>query len=859
MSTRQITTILALLLFVTFFGLISCQTGDKEMTWKVGIAKEIITPEKPVWLAGYGWKREPTGTIHDIWVKALALEDSKGYRSVIVTSDLMGIPKYMYENIYRKVNERFHLDRSQFMLTYSHNHSAPRLNENLVDYYPVDSNQVKIVKEYSDELEVKIIKTVVQAFSNLAPAMLSAGEGNADFAVNRRNNVESDVPKLRKAGIPLEGPVDHSVPIMVIHDTNNKLIAVLFGYACHPTTLRFEEYCGDYPGYAQIELEKNHSGMTALFFTGAGGDQNPLPRKKVSLCEQYGSRLAKAVEKALKGTLKPIPSELRTAFNFVDLDYLENPTRNELKNISQKINDEDMLVRIHARWAGRMLEKLDASEKFKASYPYPIQVWNLGGGMLNWIALGGEAVVDYSLRFKKEFGPNTWVFGYANVIVAYIPSARVYEEGGYEGGAFLYEYGHPAERWAEDVEERVAKTVHKLVRKIETEPIELLGFKTKVEVVLQHDEDDYIWFHPRPAAIPGNEQGSNPTVIITLQKHLSADDHYSGLKVMRTDDMGKSWIGPIAPPEIDWVKESEQTILSVIDVTPAWHAPTQKLLAIGSQIRYNSEGHYNFNKKTYTAYAVYNPEKEMWSKWKTLKIPPFEKYNSCRNACSQWLVESDGTLLVPFYILENEKDPSSIMVARCTFDGEKMKYAQFGNTLSLNVERGLAEPSLVKYDDKYYLTIRNDLKGYVSKSDDGLNFESIKEWKFDDGMELGSYNTQQHWLVHSDGLFLVYTRKGANNDHVERHRAPLFIAQVDPDELCVIRKTERILIPEHGVPLGNFGAATITENESWVTASEFMWPDWNENGRKLGAKGKTFVARVIWDKPNRSAKKLNKK
>ena len=266
------------LLFAFLFSSISIAEDNEAIYWKAGVAKAVITPEKPVWLAGYGWKREPTGVIHDIWVKALALEDNKGYRSVIVTSDLMGIPKYMYENIYRKVNKRLHLERSQFMLTFSHNHSAPRLNENLVDYYPVDSAQVKIVKEYSDEVEVKIFETVLKAFSNLAPAKLAYSKGEIDFAVNRRNNPESDVPKLLETGTPLKGPVDHSVPVMTVQNSENKLIAVLFGYACHPTVLRFNEYCGDYPGFAQIALEKNHPGITAMFFTGAGG---ALPRKKV--------------------------------------------------------------------------------------------------------------------------------------------------------------------------------------------------------------------------------------------------------------------------------------------------------------------------------------------------------------------------------------------------------------------------------------------------------------------------------------------------------------------------------------------------------------------------------------------------
>ena len=182
------------------------------MTWKVGTAKTIITPEKPVWLAGYGWKREPDGVLHDLWVKALALEDRNGQRSVVVTSDLMGIPRCMYEGICQKLMNRFHLDRSQILLTFSHNHCGPRLREDLVDYYPDETTQNELVREYSDTVEAKIIETVAQAFSDLSPARLSIGEGTASFAVNRRNNAESDVPELLAAGTPLKGPVDHSVP-----------------------------------------------------------------------------------------------------------------------------------------------------------------------------------------------------------------------------------------------------------------------------------------------------------------------------------------------------------------------------------------------------------------------------------------------------------------------------------------------------------------------------------------------------------------------------------------------------------------------------------------------------------------------
>ncbi|MCK5701561.1 MAG: exo-alpha-sialidase, partial [Cyclobacteriaceae bacterium] len=106
----------------------------------------------------------------------------------------------------------------------------------------------------------------------------------------------------------------------------------------------------------------------------------------------------------------------------------------------------------------------------------------------------------------------------------------------------------------------------------------------------------------------------------------------------------------------------------------------------------------------------------------------------------------------------------------------------------------------------------------------------------------------QHWVTHSDGLFLVYTRRGAGNDHVFRHRAPLFMAQVDTKNLRVIRETEQILVPERGARLGNFGVTDINKNETWVTVAEWMQP---EGVEKYGSDGSVFVSKIRWTKPNR--------
>ena len=427
--------------------------------WKAGVARTVITPETSVWLAGYGTKRAPDGKLHDLWMKALALEDRSGKRAVLITSDFQGVPKMMSDRVFQQLKEKFQLARSQVMFTFSHNHCGPRLGDDLIDYYPVEAEQEQLVTEYTDLMVERTVELVGQALSNLTPASLQTGEGKTTFAVNRRNNREADVPDLIAKGTPLVGPVDHTVPVMTVTRPDGKLEAILFGYACHPTTLSFTTWCGDYPGFAQLELENSHPGVTAMFVNTCGGDQNPLPRREVVLCEKYGHMLAVAVEEVLAKPLTPVSSGLKLAFEMVDLRYLNVVSREELTALLEDSNA------LKARWAKRLLAKLDAGDQFPAAYPYPIHAWQLGSEML-LIGMGAETVVDYALRFKAEFGEGTWVLGYADDMISYIPSRRVWDEGGYEGGSNLYEYGRPAFRWAGDIEDRIAATVQKLVKQV---------------------------------------------------------------------------------------------------------------------------------------------------------------------------------------------------------------------------------------------------------------------------------------------------------------------------------------------------------------------------------------------------------
>lgn len=393
-----------------------------------------------------------------------------------------------------------------------------------------------------------------------------------------------------------------------------------------------------------------------------------------------------------------------------------------------------------------------------------------------------------------------------------------------------------------------------VVGAIAQDSVEILDYRVQPEVVIEAFDGTFCWFHPRAGIIPGGGEDGNPAVVMTMQKYfIKSSDFFSGLSVVRTDDLGETWTAPEAQPALDWRDEGDGITVGICDFTPGWHEPTGKLLAIGHTVRYKDEKLLKDPRPRETGYSHFDPETNSWVPWKTLAMPNDPKFFSAGAGCTQWLVEADGSLLVPVYFKPKSENYHSVMsatVLRCTFDGETLTFVEQGSEHSVDDPRGCGEPSIAKYKGKYYMTIRNDVRGYVTTSDDGLHYAEIQPWTFDDGRELGSYNTQQHWVAHSDGLFLAYTRRGANNDHIMRNRAPLFIAQVDPERLCVIRKTEKVLVPERGATLGNFGVVTVNEHESWVTVGEGM----TRGAEKLGATGAVWAARVLWAKPNALAK-----
>jgi hypothetical protein len=426
--------------------------------WRAGVAARVITPDGPQWMAGYGNRNKPSeGKQTELYVKALALEDPKGGRLVLLTSDLCGIPRSLSVAVAERVRRRTGLPRERMMLTVSHTHCGPVLRDNLSDMYDMPADIAAKVGPYTDRVRDRMVEVIEAALADLKPAALAVGRGTARFAVNRRKPTPQGV--VNAANPP--GPVDHDVPVLRVAAPDGKLRAVVLGYACHNTTLSFYRWCGDYAGYAQQYLREKHPGAVALFWTGCGADANPLPRGTVALCEKYGRELADAVEAVLAGPMTAVRGASAARYAEIALPFDKLPGKEKWA--------ADLLSKQYAvrRRAERYAKVLREGGRIDDHYRhYPVQVWRLGE-QVTWVALGGEVVVDYGLRLKKELGggPAVWVTGYANDVMAYVASKRVLAEGGYEADSSMIYYGQPA-KWAPEVEEKIVGKVHELVKEV---------------------------------------------------------------------------------------------------------------------------------------------------------------------------------------------------------------------------------------------------------------------------------------------------------------------------------------------------------------------------------------------------------
>jgi hypothetical protein len=424
--------------------------------YQVGIATAVITPAGPIYMSGYASRKHPSeGVLQDLKAKAMVIRHRGGSQAAIVTMDLIGLPRSISDVVAARIEKQYGIERARLLLNCSHTHTGPMVRQNLEIMFDLTPQDRQVVDDYARNLTDTLVNLVGAAAGKLQPANLWFGNGQAHFGVNRRQPSADGV----KIGLNPNGPSDPDVPILKVTAPDGKLRAVLFGYACHNTTLTGEFYriSGDYAGFAQAGFERTNPGATAMFMQLCGADQNPNPRSTLEYAERHGAALAAEVSRVAGAKLSPVRGPVRAAFQIVDLPFAYH-TRSTFE---ARLQDKNIW---RVRNAKNMLRTYDENRPIR-SYPYPVQAITLGKDV-TLVALGGEVVIDYCLRVKKEYGAKgIMVAGYSNDVMSYIPSARILKEGGYEAEDSMIYYGLPG-RYADDVEDRIFDSLHKLMPRV---------------------------------------------------------------------------------------------------------------------------------------------------------------------------------------------------------------------------------------------------------------------------------------------------------------------------------------------------------------------------------------------------------
>jgi hypothetical protein len=447
---------------------------ERVLNYKAGAASVCITPDEPLWLAGYAVRTAPArGKISDLYASALALEDDTGQRLVIVSLEIISVNRTLADRVADYVQTRHGLSRPQLLLTATHTHYAPEFRQDKALFFHIPDDYAAKMPAVEDRLVAAVTKAIDLALARLEPVRLFARTTTATFAHNRRR-------RGVKAGNPsTEDTVDHDVPVLDCVDVAGQHKAVVFGYACHCTTIEPDDlrYCGDWVGFAKEHLQQAYGGATTLFIPGPGADQDPEPRGSPALSRQYGREMADAVLQSFDQLGVEITGPMRIGWKDVSL-ALEPVTRDTIDNM---LTADDPPQKVKGKF---LLDQLERGEKFITSYSAPIQVVRFGDGLL-LIALSGEPVIDWAHKFKHGAGsreqgekpvasdspppaprsPLVWVAGYCNDVFDYVPTRRIHAEGGYEGGrANLWNWipGPPTA----DAEDRIADAVRKLVEQV---------------------------------------------------------------------------------------------------------------------------------------------------------------------------------------------------------------------------------------------------------------------------------------------------------------------------------------------------------------------------------------------------------
>ena len=437
---------------------------------KVGTSRVDITP--PIGMPHANWgsstHQVAEGIDMPMYCYSMYLEsESSKNKVVILDFDLCIIDDEIDTMIRDSVVSSIDIPRENIRISVSHTHAGPPYGRDDSSGGGWITEGVELINPYYDSFPEKISKAIDEAVGSVVDCNVSYGNGRSDININRR---PADKSGALFTGRNWDGPVDHSVDVIGFDAADGTPVATIVGYACHPTILGPENrlLSPDYPGHMRKTVEEIVGGR-CLFFQGAAGNQGPihgfvgdvevarkagkvlgLEASKVRISIDPFEREEKLVEiipaGADLGIYEDVPiakpcDDLEIINTYVDLPSLDFPSYDEASKVYELALEELK----KARESGNQEEiKKEVSKVKRANFTRKLTQISEGGKVNIWIqtikigniifqGLPLEPFMEFSNKIKS-LNPDKKIFwsGYTNGWLGYLPTAKAYEEGGYE-------------------------------------------------------------------------------------------------------------------------------------------------------------------------------------------------------------------------------------------------------------------------------------------------------------------------------------------------------------------------------------------------------------------------------------------
>lgn len=411
----------------------------------LGTGRAVITPPIGTFMAGFGFRDKPSDSVlDDLEVRAQWFQEGDKADAVcIVTADLISFNDTLTQEIRTALHKRHGVPIERILLAASHTHSGP----------VVDADIATLVRRGVEE-------AVDAARTSLCPVTLHAGRGRLEgYSMNRRHITNGQSHHAPNPG----GVKDDEVMVISCRDVaDGRVLAVLFHFTCHTTTMGLYCISGDYAGVARRRIEESlGNGSVAGFLPGCFGDVRPActviggtrwRRGGPEDIAAFGQALGSEVIRIVQEGSTPVTPRLFGRTGSVDLPFARQRSREELEGIRQNGKPHEQ------RWAERLLEKTPPD-----SFPLSLQRIDLAAEV-TLLAMGGEMVCDYGL-WIKQVGENQFLIplGYSNGMVGYVASARQFPEGGYEVDFFVHSSRPMPSRFKPEIENMIKEGVQELL------------------------------------------------------------------------------------------------------------------------------------------------------------------------------------------------------------------------------------------------------------------------------------------------------------------------------------------------------------------------------------------------------------